>query len=403
MKILVLLRKVDCNDGISSYCQTLASGLSNNDIDTHIISGPIYFDENSKARKIAIENSVMSWIVIRDLKHVPSITALIQISKFISEKEITLINVQGLGMLFWGKLLSLITRRPFVATYHRGAASGDLARVKSRSNKSFSLLQRAFILCFMPKKLIVMSEESKKILSNQIPLLNNRIVKIPGGIDTNHFRPPTLFEKERSKLKFNTKDTDLTCVLVGRYDWNKGHDLVIKAACKLSNYNLNYKIKCLFAGQGLKDEISRFSKLFKHHSCVFEFLDFVHDVRELLWASDIFVLPSRVEGFALVIAEAMAAGVVPIRTPSGGASDQIIENKTGFLTPFEDSDAIVAAMLKLLDSKVRAEMSACCARVAAEKFSSSAMIDNTISLYAETSRSYWRREPRRRGQARESA
>jgi glycosyltransferase involved in cell wall biosynthesis len=90
----------------------------------------------------------------------------------------------------------------------------------------------------------------------------------------------------------------------------------------------------------------------------------------------------------LVIAEAMATGVVPIRTPSGGASDQIIENKTGFLTPFEDSDAIVAAMLKLLDSKVRAEMSACCARVAAEKFSSSAMIDNTISLYAETSRSY---------------
>jgi glycosyltransferase involved in cell wall biosynthesis len=389
MKILVLLRKVDCNDGISSYCQTLASGLSNNDIDTHIISGPIYFDENSKARKIAIENSVRSWTVIHDLKQVPSVMALIQISKFISEKEITLINVQGLGMLFWGKLLSLITRRPFVATYHRGAASGDLARVKSRSNKSFSLLQRAFILCFMPKKLIVMSEESKKILSNQIPLRNNRIVKILAGIDTNHFRPPTLFERERSKLKFNTKDADLTCILVGRYDWNKGHDLVIKAACKLSDYNLNYKIKYLFVGEGgRKDEMIRFSKSFKHHSCVFEFLDFVDDVKELLWASDIFVLPSRVEGFALVIAEAMAAGVVPIRTPSGGASDQIIENKTGFLTPFEDSDAIVAAMLKLLDSKVRAEMSACCARVAAERFSSSAMIDNTISLYAETSRSY---------------
>lgn len=46
------------------------------------------------------------------------------------------------------------------------------------------------------------------------------------------------------------------------------------------------------------------------------------DSREVLGASDVFVLPSPQEGSTLVVVEAMACGIVPVRTPAAGASEQ---------------------------------------------------------------------------------
>ena len=51
------------------------------------------------------------------------------------------------------------------------------------------------------------------------------------------------------------------------------------------------------------------------------------DAREVLWASDCGVLPSRKEGFGLVVVEGMACGVVQVRTPSAGARDTTIDER----------------------------------------------------------------------------
>ena len=52
--------------------------------------------------------------------------------------------------------------------------------------------------------------------------------------------------------------------------------------------------------------------------------------------SDVCVLPSRQEGFAVAIIEAMLCGVVPIRTPAAGAAEQIDDGTNGSIpVPFE--------------------------------------------------------------------
>ena len=48
---------------------------------------------------------------------------------------------------------------------------------------------------------------------------------------------------------------------------------------------------------------------------------------------DLLVLPSIVEGRALVLQEAMACGLAMIATPNAGAEDLIVEGETGFLVP----------------------------------------------------------------------
>ncbi len=61
------------------------------------------------------------------------------------------------------------------------------------------------------------------------------------------------------------------------------------------------------------------------------------DVRDALWAADnVRLARTGLKVSALSVVEAMATGLVPVRTPSGGAFDQIIDGKTGFIVPFED-------------------------------------------------------------------
>ena len=66
-----------------------------------------------------------------------------------------------------------------------------------------------------------------------------------------------------------------------------------------------------------------------------------HDgVLRLMQSCDVFVLPSIVEGRALVQQEAMASGLPLIATRNAGADDLIEEGVTGFLVPIRSPEAI---------------------------------------------------------------
>ena len=71
-----------------------------------------------------------------------------------------------------------------------------------------------------------------------------------------------------------------------------------------------------------------------------EFADFTYEpprahpeVLRLMRSCDVFVLPSIVEGRALVQQEAMACGLPLLVTRNAGGEDLILEGKTGFLVP----------------------------------------------------------------------
>lgn len=61
---------------------------------------------------------------------------------------------------------------------------------------------------------------------------------------------------------------------------------------------------------------------------------------ELMRTCDVFVLPSIVEGRALVQQEAMACGLPVIATRNAGADDLIIDGETGFMVPIRSPAAI---------------------------------------------------------------
>ncbi|MCE2404159.1 MAG: glycosyltransferase family 4 protein [Dehalococcoidia bacterium] len=74
-------------------------------------------------------------------------------------------------------------------------------------------------------------------------------------------------------------------------------------------------------------------------------------------ACDVFAMPSAVEGFGLVFAEAGAFGKPVVGCDVMGTTEAVAHGETGLLAPRADADAVGSAILRLLrDEKERARM-----------------------------------------------
>ncbi len=104
------------------------------------------------------------------------------------------------------------------------------------------------------------------------------------------------------------------------------------------------------------------------------------DVAAFYAAIDIYVSPSRTEGFPNVVAEAMAAGRAVIATDVGGTREVVGE--AGTLVRSEDPEALAAAMVRVagdatLRTTLAAEGSARCRRL----FRTTTMVERTDTVY----------------------
>lgn len=70
--------------------------------------------------------------------------------------------------------------------------------------------------------------------------------------------------------------------------------------------------------------------------------------------ADVFVLPSRRDGWGVVVNQALAAGLPVITSDAvGAAKDLVIDNKNGYCVPAGQSEPLAEAMIKLAGSSER--------------------------------------------------
>ncbi len=74
------------------------------------------------------------------------------------------------------------------------------------------------------------------------------------------------------------------------------------------------------------------------------------EIPSLLQNADLFIRPSRWEGFGVSFIEAMACGVPVIATPVGGIPDFLIPDKTGLSVPVDNVTALTHAIQKLMNN-----------------------------------------------------
>lgn len=271
----------------------------------------------------------------------------------------------------FAKLVQLTSRIPFVSTLHL------LGIGEGRFHRLFS---------YWGQRSIAISSECRDYLHDSFHIAPNRIDLIFNGADARHFRLPTSDERRASRAQFGVTEDECVITLIGRLEAVKGHALLLQAVAPLLHQGLKFRV--LFAGEGSQRSrlIAQVAELGLSHRV--HFLGHT-DPRQVLWASDISVLPSYKEGFPLSTVESMLTGVVTIRSETSGATDVIIDGETGFIVPIGDLSKLNSRLALLIeDSESRKSMSTRAHERALELFTSEHMAIQTIATYTRALNEY---------------
>jgi glycosyltransferase involved in cell wall biosynthesis len=99
-------------------------------------------------------------------------------------------------------------------------------------------------------------------------------------------------------------------------------------------------------------------------------------------SADIFVFPSALETFGLVVVEAMAAGLPVVASRVGGVRDVVEEGRTGYTFDVGDTGALIEGVRQIAANRTRIAEMGQAARMFAETQTWPAMMDEVVELYA---------------------
>jgi len=218
-----------------------------------------------------------------------------------------------------------------------------------------------------------------KWLANQVK--HSEIMKgwpitvIPNIIDTSIFRP---LDKANCKNLFGfnaEKKIILFGAFAGIVNKNKGISILLKAMDEISeSVSENFELVIFGQEEPVEFNCGRFNKIkWLGH------IDNEKKMCELYNSSDVVVVPSRLEAFGLVAAEAHACGVPVVAFRHSGIQEVVTHKKTGYLAnPFESSDFASGIIWTLNNTELlspKARQKAC------EKWAPDAVIPQYMELY----------------------
>lgn len=232
----------------------------------------------------------------------------------------------------------------------------------------------------IPSRLIAISEELRNEMCRQSHVPSERVRLVNHGVDPAYSLTHRA-EKKKLRRDLGVPEEKLVLISVGRLVAQKDHALTLEAVRRLKD--LGHDPHLLLLGEGpLRGSLE--TRL--------EELNLEGDVTlagnivpgPYLDAADIFVLSSIHEGFALAVVEAMMRGLPPVRTRTGGATDQIQSGVHGFLFPPRDVDRLVEALVFLAqDPAARDAMGSAAKERALSRFTCQGMATRTESVYRE--------------------
>ncbi len=249
------------------------------------------------------------------------------------KKKIDVILMSNFTEKIFVSFLSLFFRIPVVWI--------EYGRLETIFRKNFYLPKIIYRLAKnVPKKFIVPSKNTRESLILDARVSLAKISLIPLGVNT----PRRANNKSKDKFVIGN---------VSRLTKEKGQEYLIKAMPYVLKEIPNAEILIIGEGPDRKHFQNLISEL--NLNTKVKLLGFVRDVDEFYQRMDLFVFPSvwDLEGFGLVIIEAMSHKIPVIASNIGPVPEIVIDDKTGILIDPGDEKAIARKIIYMAKDPVR--------------------------------------------------
>jgi glycosyltransferase involved in cell wall biosynthesis len=286
--------------------------------------------------------------------------------------EYDLIHAHGLNAVAQVAVIAGgLLRKSVIAQAHGAGGTGDIAQLCGSWMQG---LRRRLLM--KGDRYIVVSDEIRLEMRGY-GVDDRRIVSLPNGVDLDVFQPfPGDRQTLRGQLGLSVEDKVVT--FVGRLHPIKRVDLLILAFRRIRASVP--KVRLVIVGDGpLRCELERVGVTLGLGGDVV-FAGSRPNVVPYLQASDLFVLPSEVEGMSVALLEAMACGVPVLVSDCDGNRDLVTEGVDGSLFPRGSEECLAQKMRMLLLNTAYAQR---LARKAIEKIESDFCLESVAARYLE--------------------
>lgn len=178
--------------------------------------------------------------------------------------------------------------------------------------------------------------------------LRNRgkVYYVPGvGIDTEEFQYDSVVHESKRK-ELGLSNDEIMLISAGELNENKNNRVIISALSVAKDP----KIKYFLCGVGEQKETLREQTERVGLGQQVHFLGYRQDMKELLQAADVFVMPSFREGLSRSIMEAMSCGLPCVVSKIRGNEDLVEEGLGGFLRAPEDVSGFAKAIKQISEN-----------------------------------------------------
>lgn len=243
--------------------------------------------------------------------------------------------------------------------------------------------------------IIAISKHIEICIKNTFPKVSHKIKVVHRGVDLKLFdslniNPARIIAQ--AKL-IGLKDNVPVIIMASRPALWKGYSILIKA---LSKVNKNFQCILIGAADGdkkFKDLL--INKIIKYNlETKVKLVQSSKDIQAAMILADLIVMPSiSPEPFGRIIVEAQALGKIPIAFDHGGASETIIDGKTGFLAKALSAESLAEKILLALSMKSakRESMGNYSKKFVSKNFSHNKMCKLTLSIYKQCIAEYKRK------------
>ncbi len=173
--------------------------------------------------------------------------------------------------------------------------------------------------------------------------IKGRFKIVPNVVDTSLFYPS---EKNQNK------NHDKRILFVGSLKPVKGLPHLFHALSKLGQRRNDWHLDIVGEGRARKEYERMVVELGLTGKVIFQSFRPKHEVAEFMRRADFLVLPSLVETFGVVAAEALATGTPVLSTRCGGP-EEFVTDEVGLLIPPGNRDALYKGLNYMLDNLKR--------------------------------------------------
>lgn len=339
MKKLVFLHKNLVIGGVEKVLLNILKNLDKNKFDIKIIlfekRGELVQEIPNHVKKLYLKQKIILRTDNLFIKYLKSVINVIyyffQLKKIIKKDEI-LLNINMRNCVINLSIFLLNNKK--IGWIH-GNILNDLKKFSEKFNyKLFNQYTKIFNI----------SKQGKKDFDNKFPKLKNKSEFLYNSFDIEKII------KKSNERHIEERNFLLT---IGRLDFEKGFDLLINVVFLLKKDGIDEKLYIIGDGKERENLEKQIRKL-KLENNVF-LLGFKINPYPWLKNSKLYILPSRGEGFGLVLVEALACQKAIVSTNCLCGPSEILSNgKYGLLVKSENALALKNGIKKMiLDSRIK--------------------------------------------------